>query len=455
MNISRENIYELNAVIKVIIEKKDYEKNVADKLKEYRRKAALPGFRPGYVPASIIQRRFGKAILAEEVNQLLSQNLANFIKTENLSILGEPLPNETDQKPIDWENDQDFEFIFDVGLSPHVEISLSKERIFPYYRIKVTEEMIDNRVENILNQMGSNAPVEEVGENSLVKGDFHQLDEEENEIPEGISPKGVLVSVEMIKDEAVKKDFVGRKNGEILVFDPVIAFDNRHEVGHMLNISHEEAESLNSRFRFVISEILKFEPAEISEELLIKLYGENSEVKTPEDFRSRVKDEIASSFSYSSEQKFFVDTKNKLLGETEIILPEEFLKRWLKAANKGISVEEIDKDFSSFLTDLRWQLIKNSIVRSNDLKVDDQEIMQFARQLAYNQYNQHGIYDVSEENLDRLANLILEKDEEKERIYRTITENKVMQVIKDQAETEFHEISREEFSEMLKEGKTD
>ena len=450
MKITKENIDDLNAVIKVLIEKSDYEKNVADKLKDYRKKASLPGFRPGYVPASLIQKRFGKSILAEEVNQLLSQNLSGYFREQNLSILGEPLPNETIQKPIDWDKDQDFEFVFDIAITPNVEVPLDKNQLFPYYKITVTDEMVNTQIDNILAQLGNNVPGEIVKEKSLVRGDFCQLDNEGNEMQEGISPKGVLIATDLIKADDVKSSFMGKREGDVLEFDPVVAFDNRHEVGHMLNISHEEADTLNSRFRFTIREINEYVPAEINEELFKKVYGENTDVTSLEQFRNRISEEIATSFSYSSDQKFAIDARNKLLSDVNFNLPETFLKRWLTEANKGMTQEEIEKDFAPFLTDLHWQLIKNSISKANSLSVEEEEVNEFARQLARAQYNQHGIYEVADEHLDRLSKIILEKEEERDRIYRRILENKVVQVIKDQAGIEIREISHEEFSELMK-----
>jgi trigger factor len=450
MKITKENIDDLNAVIKVLIEKSDYEKNVADKLKDYRKKATLPGFRPGFVPAQLIQKRFGKSILAEEVNQLLSQNLYGYFREQNLSILGEPLPNETIQKPIEWDTDQDFEFVFDIAMAPHVEIVIDKTKVFPYYRIKVTDEMINSQIDNLLNQLGTNVPAEEIKEKSLVKGDFVQLDDSGNEIPGGICPAGVSLATDLINDELVRSGFLGKKAGDSIIFDPVTAFGNRHEVGHMLNISHEEAEKLNSQFRFTILEVMDFIPAEINEELFKKIYGENIELKTIDDFRLKISEEIASSLAYSSDQKFAIDTRTKLLSENNFNLPETFLKRWLKVSGKDVSDEEIEKDFSPFLTDLHWQLIKNSITHANNIVVEEEEVKDFAWQMARAQYNQHGIYEVADEHLERLARMILEKEDEKEKIYRRISENKVIQVVKNQAEIEFLEVTREEFAEMMK-----
>ncbi|HKI89541.1 MAG TPA: trigger factor, partial [Draconibacterium sp.] len=329
MNITRENIDEVNAVIKVLIEKADYEKTVADTLKEYRQKASVPGFRPGKVPPGLIKRRFGKSVLLDEVNKMLSQNLSKYLVDEKLNILGEPLPNEEQQKNIDWDNDEEFEFSFDIALAPEISISLDKRNKYDYYKIAVSDKMIDEQVELATQQLGENVPDDEVKDNSTVRGDFVQLDENGEEVAEGIQPKGVLLAVDKMKDEEIKNSFIGKKKEDVLVFDPVKAFDDRHEVGHMLNISHEEADELNSEFRFTVTEILKFEKAEVNEDLFKKIYGEETEVKTEEDFRNRIKEELEANLSHSSEHKFALDARDTLVEKTNMELPEAFLKRWL------------------------------------------------------------------------------------------------------------------------------
>jgi len=449
MNITRENIDDVNAVIKVLIEKADYEKTVADTLKEYRQKASIPGFRPGKVPAGLIKRRFGKSVLIDEVNKLLSQNLSKYLVEEKLNILGEPLPNEEQQKAIDWDNDENFEFSFDIALAPEVKVTLDKRNKYDYYKIAVSDKMVDEQVEMATNQLGENVPDDEVKEDSTVRGDFVQLDENGEEVPEGIQPKGVLLAVDKMKDEEIKNSFIGKKKDDVLVFDPVKAFDNRHEVGHMLNVSHEEADELNSEFRFTITEILKFEKAELNEEFYKKIYGEETEVKTEEDFRNKIKEEIAANLVQSSDHKFALDTRDTLVEKTEMELPEAFLKRWLLATNKELTEEQLDNDFGSFIKDLQWQLIKDSIVKENELKVTPEETEDFAKQLARAQYNQYGIYDIPEEQIESFAKMIMEKPEESDRIYRKLYEDKVIDVVKDKVTLQEKEVSQEEFSEMM------
>lgn len=450
MNITRENIDDLNAVLKVAIEKADYEKTVADKLKEYRQQASIPGFRPGKAPAGLIKRKFGLSVLIEEVNKLLSQKLSQYLVDEKLNMLGEPLPNEEMQKNIDWEKDEDFEFAFDIALSPEVNLSLDKETKLKYFNIAVSDEMVQEQLEHAQSQLGENIPDDEVRDNSSVRGDFVELDENGQILEDGIAPESILIATDVMKDEAIKTEFVGKKVGDTIVFNPVKAFENRHEISHMLNISHEQADELNSDFKFTITEILKFEKAELNEELFKKLYGEETEVKTTDDFKNRIKEELAGNLKHSSEHKFALDTRDALVEKANMDLPEAFLKRWLITINKEASVEQIDSEFDLFIQDLKWQLIKDSIIKNNELKVENQEIEAFAKQMARAQYNQYGIFDIPDEQLDSFAKMILEKQEETERIYKKLFEDKVVATVKDKVSLDESEVSQKEFEEMMK-----
>ncbi|MBT3384852.1 MAG: trigger factor [Prolixibacteraceae bacterium] len=450
MNITRENTSDINSAIKILIEKADYEKTVADALKEYRQKASIPGFRPGKVPAGLIKKRFGTAILVEEVNKILSKNLSDYLVEEKLNMLGEPLPNEDLQKTINWDTDENFEFVFDIAIAPEINIALDKSGEYDYYTISVSDKMIAEQVDLATSQMGQNVPDDEVKDDSSVRGDFVQLDENGEEVENGIQPNGVLLAVDMMKDDETKKSFVGKNINDLLVFDPVKAFENRHEVGHMLNISHEEADELNSNFNFTITEILKFEKAELNEDLFKKLYGEETTIKTVEEFRNKIKEEIGANLVYSSEHKFALDTRKVLVEKTKMELPEAFLKRWLIAVNKELTLEQIENDFDYFIKDLQWQLISSSIIKDHDLKVEPEETITFAKQLARAQYSQYGMYDITEEQLESFAKMILEKPEEKERIYKKLFEDKIMAIVKEKANIVEKEVSQEDFNEMMK-----
>lgn len=450
MNIVRENIDNVNAILKVSIEKADYEKAVADQLKEYRQKASVPGFRPGKVPAGLIKKRFGTAVLVDEVNKLLSQKLSGFLVEEKLNILGEPLPNEELQKTINWETDENFEFAFDIALAPEVNVVLDENTSLNYYNIAVSDEMVQKQVESAENQLGKNVPDDEINEKSTVRGDFVQLDENGEVLEGGIQPKAVLIAIDRMKSEEIRNSIIGKKVGDSVVFDPVAAFDNRHEVGHMLNISHDQADALNSNFSYTITEILKYEKAELNEELFKRLYGDETEIKDVEEFKSKIREDLAKNLVYSSDHKFALDVRDNLMEKANVQLPEAFLKRWLITVNKELTVEQVENEFAYFIEDLKWQLIKDSIVKQNDLKVTKEEVDLFAKQMARAQYNQYGIFDIPEEQLESFAKMILEKQEEAERIYKKLFEDKVIGAVKEKITLNTSEISQEEFDNMMK-----
>ena len=450
MDITRENIDNVNAIIKISIEKSDYEKTVGETLKEYRKKSSVPGFRPGRAPLGLIKKRFGKAVLIDEVNKMLSQNLTKYVMEENLNILGEPLGNKEQQKKIDWDKDENFEFVFDIALAPEIDVTLNKNDKINYYTIKVSDEMIDNQIKMITSQMGQNVKTDEVNENSLLRGNFTELNDEGIEKEEGICPEGVLIAVDIIKDEEIKKQFTGKHQGEEVIFNPVTAFDSRKEAGRLLYITEDEANQLDSIFKYEITEILEYKEAELNEELYKKIFGDDTEVKTEKDLRNKIKDEIAYNLLANSDRKFALNAREALIEKVNPELPEKFLKRWLKETKEDISDEQIEKDFPEFMKDLQWQLIKNSIAKKNELKAEDNEVLQFAKELAYKQYSQYGMPNVPEEELESFAKMVLEKPEEKEKIYNKILEDKVVKHIKDNITLKNKKVTQDEFQEMTK-----
>ena len=450
MNVTRVNIDELNAVLKVTIEKEDYEKTVAQQLKDYRQKAVIPGFRPGKAPEGLVKRKFRIPLLADEVNKLISKSLSEYMVGEKLHILGEPLPNEEEQKKLNWETDETFEFSFDIALAPKVNLSLNKDEVFQQYKITVSEEAIDKQVELTKQHLGKNVEDDVIKENSTVRGDFVQLDESGEPVANGIQPKSVVIAIDIMKDEEIRNSFIGKKKDDIVVFDPVKAYENRHEVKHMLNIKQEEADVLNNNFSFTITEVLKFESAELNEELFKTMYGEETEVKTFEDFRNRIKSEMENNLAYSSNHKFALDTRDKLIDQANLTLPEPFLKRWLVAINKDLTIEQVEKEFGDFVTDLKWQLIKDTIIKENELVVTPEETRAFAFDLARSQYYQYGYYNVPDEQLESLAKMILEKPDENERIYRKLFEDKVINTVKEKVTIQETPVTQEEFNSLMK-----
>lgn len=449
MNITRENIDELNAILTVAVEKNDYETTVNDVLKNYRKKANMPGFRPGMVPAGLIKKMYGKAALAEEVNKLISNSLMDYIRNEKLNILGEPLPNEEKQQPIDWDNQSDFSFVFDIAVAPAFDVKLDKEVVLPYYSIVADEEMVNKQVDAYASRLGQNKPVDTVEEKDTVRGTFVQLDEQGNELADGVRAEGVVIAIDIMKDEETKASFLGKKAGDVLVFDPVKAYDNRHEVGHMLNISHEAAETLNGEFKFTIEEVLRFEKAEINEDFFTKVYGEGSGISTEEEFRARVKSDMEENFIYSGNYKFAVDARKHFQDTIQIELPKEFLKRWIKATNQKMSDEVIEKEFDNFMEDLKWQLIQDKIVKDNELKITEEDVNKVAKEMAAMQFRQYGLNNIPEEHLENYANHMMKNEEERRKIVAKAQEDLITSTIKDKVTLDVKDISFDEFNRML------
>ena len=449
MNITRENIDELNAILTVSVEKNDYEATVNDVLKNYRKKANMPGFRPGMVPAGLIKKMYGKAILAEEVNKILSKSLTDYIHAENLNVLGEPLPNEEKQPAIDWDNQTDYSFVFDIGLAPAFEVKLDETVKMPYYSIVADEEMVNKQVDAYTSRLGENKVTEIVEDKDTVRGDFVQLDEAGNELSDGIKAEKVVIAVDLMKDEETKATFLGKKAGDVVIFDPVKAYDNKHEVGHMLNISHEEAENLSGNFSFTIAEVLRFEKAELNQDLFSKIYGEDSGISTEEEFKAKVKTEIEENFVYSVNYKFTLDSRDSLLQMIPFELPKAFLKRWIKATNEKMTDEQIESDFDNFMVDLKWQLIKDKIVKDNELKITEEDVREMAKEMAALQFRQYGLNNVADEHLDNYANHMLQNEEERRKLVSRKQEDVILAAIKSKVTLDTKEISFDEFNKML------
>ena len=449
MKISKTSIDELNVVVRITIEKPDYEATVNETLKDYRKKANMPGFRKGMVPAGLIKKMYGKAALADEVNKLLSRELTKYITEQNLNILGEPLPSETEQPMINFDSDADFEFVFDLGLSPEINPDFEKIGKLPYYEIEVDEQLITNQIDGYANRFGDNIPAEEVGEKETLIGDFVQLNSDGEILEAGISSKNVQVAVLLIKDETIKQLVIGSKVGDVLKFDPKVAFANDHEVAHLLKIKDDEIDAVSGEFNYTINTINTFIAAPVDEALIKKIYGEGTEVVTVEDLRNKIHTELKANLLYSSNYKFMLDAKEALTSAVSMKLPEAFLKRWLVETNEKVTAEQIDEEFDSFRKDLEWTLIKSKLVKENGIRVEEADITAMAREMAQMQFMQYGMSNVPDEYLDNYANSILQNKEQKQKMAEKKIEDKVLEFIKEKSGLDFKQVTQKEFDDLL------
>lgn len=447
MNIVRENKDELNLVIKLQVNKADYEEKYNKELANYRRKANIPGFRPGNAPLGLVKKMVGKSILADEINKIISDGLFDYIKKENLKIIGEPLPSLTEQKPIDWDNPDGFEFAFDAALLPEIELKLTKKDKCPYYTIKVEENLIDNTVESHTRRYGKTETVEQAGENDLVRGKIEPIDENGNVVFEGFTNPNALISLEYIKDKNFKETMLQSKADDVIDFDVEKAFDPQ-EAKYIFGLKSNAEAQITGNYRLTINSISHFMPAEVNQELFDQVYGAEV-VKSVEEYRAKIAAEIAGTFAKDSDYKFMIDIKKKIIEKLDIQLPDEFLKRWLVVTNEKITDEQIQNEYPMFREDLIWQMIKDKISKENNLEASEEDIMEFARMSTRAQFANYGLYNLPEENLNQFAQEIVNKPEEKNKIVSKILEDKVTSHLKSVVKLDEKEVTTEEFNKLF------
>lgn len=449
MNISKENIDALNAVIKLTVEKEDYAGRVDNVLKDYRKRVNMPGFRAGKVPMGVVKKMYGKAVIADEVNKLVSEKIHNFIVDEKLDLLGEPLPSET-QEIIDFDTAEKFDFSFDVALAPEVDVKLTKREKLPYYSVAISDEMFNQQKDAITGRFGKSEVVDTVSEKALVKGNFAQLENGEVKA-EGIAPENVVLSMAIIKDEDEKKKLLGAKAGDVIVFDPKKAFPNDSEISHLLKITKEEAEALTGDFQYTITEVTEFKNADVNQELFDKAFGEGV-VSSEEEFEARIKEDIAKNLEMETEYRFSLDVKEKLMSKVEVEFPEAFLKRWLLATNREnekLDEATLEAEMPRFLEDLKWQLIRNSIIKNNEIKIEEADVIEYAKKAAKMQFMQYGLTNVPEEHLVNYAQEMIKQDEQRRQMAEGAMQDKVIAFIKEAVKIEEKEISRDEFNKLF------
>lgn len=448
MNITKNQIDNLNATIKIELGKEDYAGRVEKALKDYQKKVVVNGFRPGKTPMGIVKKMYGKAMLVDEINKVLGETLNNYIKENDLQILGEPLPNETEQKELNLE-DENFEFLYDIALSPEVNAKMSKREKVPFYTIKVDDEMIDKQIESICKNNGNMVPVEVIDGTEYLKGELVELDENGHAKEDGIKNDDASMSVFHMKDEEAVNAFKGKKAGEEVKFNAAKAYPNKTDFAAMLSVSKEDAEKASENYCFIIKDIKRYVDAEVNEELFTKLYGEGT-VKDVNDFRARVKADIENQLKGHSEYRFTVDAKEKLIKKNEdVVLPEAFLKRWIVAVNENMTAEDVEKDFDGYRDEFKWQLIKSAIVKEFDVKVEAEDMKKEGRQIAAAQLQQYGLYGLSDEQLDGFAAKLLEDQKQRQHLYEKALDNKVFEVIRENLKLEEQEISMADFEKLF------
>ncbi|MCU0460923.1 MAG: trigger factor [Bacteroidales bacterium] len=448
MNITRENIDDLNAVLKVRIEKNDYLEKVEKVLRDYRKKANIKGFRPGMVPIDLIRKMYGFAVKVDEINKTVSENIHKYIADEKIEILGDPLPKSDEQEKIDFEKQDDFNFSFELGLAPAITITLGKKNKVNLYEITIDEKMKNDYLANYTRRYGEFKKEEIAEDKDILKGKIEALDDQGNPKTNGITNEKATLAVDIIKDEEIKKDFIGKKENESIDFDIKKAFPNDSEIAGLLGRKKEEVEGLEGKFRFTIGEISRFHGADLNQELFNRIYGEGV-VNSEEEFMKKIEEEIAASLNRESDFKLMQDIKKLILDNTEFSLPENFLKKWLLKVNENTTGEQIEKEFDSFRQDLKWQLIRNKVAKDNEMKISEEELQKEAENITRYQFRQYGLFYATDEQIGNYAKETLKREDDAKRIADKILEDKVLVKLKEIVKTEDKKITAEEFNKLF------
>ena len=448
MNIVRKDLDQSNAVVTLSIEKVDYAEKVDKTLRDYRKKANIPGFRPGMVPVGLVKKMYGKAVLAEEINKLVSDGLYGYIRENNINILGEPLPNQTEQKQIDFETQEVFEFVFDLGIAPEFEVELTKKDKVAFYNITVSEEMIDNQVKSYTGRYGKYIQEDSVEEKDMLKGEL--LEMADGKVKEdGLKVQDATMTIAYMKDADQKALFAGAKKGDLITFNPAKAYVEEAEISSLLKISKDEAKTIDADFQLKIESITRYHESEIDQELFDKVYGEGV-VTSEEEFKAKIKANIQESLQGDSDYKFGIDARDMLLAKYDnLVFPDAFLKRWVLATNENLTVETLEADYSKMIADLTWHLVKDKLAKANDVKIEKEDVEEFAKKMAKAQFAQYGMIGMDDEIIANYAKDMLKKEDTLKNIVDKVAEEKVFAVVKEAVELETKEVSIDEFNKMF------
>ena len=451
MNIQFECADKVNGVMTITIEQADYQEAVEKKLKEYRKKAQVRGFRPGMVPMSLIKRQYGTAVKADEVNRLLGEKLYEYVRENNIQMLGEPLPNEQ-QQPQDLSQDGTYVFVFDIAVAPEMNAVLSADDTVDYYDIKVDDAMVDDQVKMFQAQTGNFVEAQEWSGNDTLKGDLRQVDADGNTLADGITVADAIVMPSYVKGDSEKAKFDGAKPGDIIIFNPKKAYpDNDAEVAALLKKDKAEVKDLESDFSFQITEIRHFQPHAIDQELFDRIMGEGV-AKDEADFRQKIAESIKAQLVVNSDFRFLRDVRAYMEQKVgEVQFPEELLKRVMLQNNKDKDADYVEKNFSGSIAELKWHLIKEQLVKANNIKVEDDDLKQVARGVVRQQFAQYGMSDVPDDVLDKYADEQLKKRENIEAYVDRAIDVKLMRTLKQVVKLNMKPISLDDFNKLEKE----
>lgn len=430
MNISKENIDQLNAVVKIKLAPADYQSQVEKAIKDQSKKMRVPGFRPGMVPASHVKKLYGKSILVDEINKMLSDSLNQYINDEKLQVLGQPLPKPDENFQAKWDFTDEFEFVFEMGLAPEIKESFSAKDKITHYKIVLDAETLKNRLQNIRRSYGKMSNPEVSAEGDVIYAELTQLSPDGSVFEGGIS-NTTSVRMDLVEDAAVKASLIGLKKDDTLVIDLQQAYNkDAHRIAHLLNIDEELAKDLVSKFRLTVKNVNRIEEADMNQEFFDKIYGEGT-IDSEEGFMEKMKEELIGIMQENADRKLQSEIYEYGVAKFKLDLPHEFLKRWLKATNENnLSDEQIEEQYDDFARNLQWSLISNKIYSDNNVEVKPEEVVDMAKRRIDAQFRMYSPQPISEEQLTSYAMNFLQNREQANRLFEEVRAQKVFEVLK-------------------------
>ncbi|HOZ86552.1 MAG TPA: trigger factor [Bacteroidia bacterium] len=441
MNITKHDIDRLNAEIKISVTPTDYESRVNEGIKKVQRQANMPGFRPGKVPAGIIKKQYGTQILVDEINKLLNDSIYKYIEENKIEILGNPLPK--DQTSVDFTNQKDFEFVYELGLAPDFKIDLNTGNTFTYKTVKVDEELVEKYVKDVRRNYGKPAYPETAGEKDIVFVDINELEANGDIKPGGIF-KSTSISFERTKNENAKAKILGAKKDDKIIVNINELYETALDKSVSLGIDKDLAETVVCDLQLTVKNISRLEEAALDQELFDKVYGPGN-VTNEEEFRNKIREELGLMFNADSEKFLRTEVEKSLVEKVNLQLPDSFLKRWLTVANeKPITEEQIEKEYPNYAKAMQWKLIENKIIKDNDIKVDVNEAKEEAKSFIRSEYARYG-QAATEEDLEKISADLLSKEKEAQKIFENVYSRKVLNLIKEKSTLQKKEVSYDEF----------
>ncbi|GAB1373468.1 trigger factor [Bacteroidales bacterium] len=440
MKVTQKQAEDLTLMVSLTIGNDDYAPKIKKILGDYRRNADIKGFRKGMAPMSMIEKMHGQSAMVDAVNNLISEGLNNFINDNKLNIIGEPLANETEQKPVSWKAGEDMEFIFDIALAPKVDIALSADDKIVYYEADLSKDEIAKYKSNILRQFGQLGVAESIDqEEDFIIADLIQG---ENRV------EGTYVALRSIEDKKIKKQFMGKRAGDEIEVDVNKTFTNEADRAALLKIKKEELSTVEPMWKIIVKEVKRFVEPEINQDLFNKMFGEGV-VTNEEGLDAKIIERMKAEYAQESDYRFMLDARDYLIEKAAITVPENFLKRWLFTANEGkFSMEEIEKDFGLFLKDFRWQMIRQYFVKEQKLDVNREDLLAQAKSIAAYQFAMYGLPNVPEEQLNQYAESLLSNEKEGRRIFDKVEEDKVIGYVRSVVKLDKKSVSVEKLREM-------